>query len=121
MLQEAYDLKNRMESSDKRSQEAKDRDYKHHREDFEALITKFGLKFKQVNKDKKDGDKSINSSSAEIEVDSIEFLDKYRILVPELNKDNINILISLFDSIGLSTISFNYLALIRHFHKLKYR
>lgn len=121
LLQEAFDLKNRMEASDKRSEEAKERDYRHHRFDFESLITKFGIKFKDKDTPSKDQSKSSASSMAEAEIDPAEFLDKYQVLVPDLTKDNINVIIGLFDGIGLTTVNFNYLALFRHFHKLKYR
>lgn len=111
-----------MEASDKRSEEAKERDYRHHRFDFESLITKFGMKFKDKNNNaNKDQSKLSASSAAEPEVDPSEFLDKYQALVPDLTKDNINLIIGLFDGIGLISTNFNYLALIRHFHKMKYR
>lgn len=111
-----------MEASDKRSEEAKERDYKHHRFDFETLITKFGKKFKDRDSNAdKDQSKSSIGSTAELELDPAEFLDKYQVFVPDLTKDNINLLIGLFDGIGLTATNFNYLALIRHFHKMKYR
>ena len=111
-----------MEASDKRLEEAKERDYRHHRFDFETLITKFGMKFKDKdNITNKDLSKSSVGSGAEAEGDPAEFLDKYQVLVPELTKDNINLIIGLFDGIGLTATNFNYLALIRHFHKMKYR
>lgn len=122
LLQEAFDLKNRMEASDKLSEEAKKRDYRHHRFDFETLITKFGQKFREKDtKNAKDVSKSSISSNPELDVDPIEFLDKYQVIVPDLTKENINVLIGLFDGIGLSTTNFNYLALFRYFHKMKYR
>ena len=122
LLQEAFDLKNRMEASDKLSAEAKARDYRHHRYDFECLITKFGQKFKEKeSKSAKDLSRSSMSSNPELEGDPLEFLDKYQVIVPDLTKESINVLIGLFDGIGLSTTNFNYLALFRYFHKMKYR
>lgn len=121
LLQEAYDLKNRMEASDKRSEEAKERDYKHHRFDFQTLITKFGIKFKEKDTSSKDQSKIANTSTAEAEIDPAEFLDKYLVFVPDLTKESINVIIGLFDGIGLNTVNFNYLALFRNFHKMKYR
>lgn len=111
-----------MEASDKLSEEAKKRDYRHHRFDFESLITKFGQKFKErESKSGKDLNRSSMSSNSEAEVDPIEFLDKYQVIVPDLTKENINVLIGVFDGIGLTTTNFNYLALFRYFHKMKYR
>lgn len=111
-----------MEASDKLSEEAKKRDYRHHKFDFESLITKFGQKFREKEgKSSKDSSRSSISSNAEAEIDPAEFLDKYQVIVPVLTKESINVLIGLFDGIGLSTANFNYLALFRHFHKMKYR
>lgn len=122
LLQYAFDLKSRMEVSDKKSEEAKERDYRRHRFDFESLITRFGLKFKdKESKNTKDQSRTSVGSNVDAEIDPEEFLDKYKVMVPDLTKENINVFIGLFDGIGLSVVNFNYLALFRHFHSMKYR
>ena len=45
MLQDALDLKTKMEASDKKKEAAKNRDYKYHRKNFKKLIEDFGSSF----------------------------------------------------------------------------
>jgi hypothetical protein len=117
-----------MELSEKASKDARDRDYKGHRETFALIIAQYAEKFHQKDElamMSTSGNQSpggSNSASMVIsEDDPLAILGKYVSFIPDLNMDNINVMINLFGTIGLTTTSMNFLVLMRYFHKLKYK
>jgi hypothetical protein len=117
-----------MEISDKASKDARDRDYKFHREKFGLIIAKFAQKFAEKDESKHD---KLNTSSSSIspsaaaaaanDEDPMSVLGKHIAFIPDLTIDTIYILIRFLGSIGLTIENQNYLALLRHFHKMKYK
>jgi len=110
-----------MEISDKLSPDAKSRDYKYHREAFIDLVAKLAHKFAEKESSKTNSEGSSASTIAKEEEDIRLILDKHIIFIPELTMANISLLITMFGLTGLSEINQNYLALLRYFHKLKYK
>jgi hypothetical protein len=90
-----------MQESDKKSAEAKNRDYKYHKKQFQTLIEEIGKFF--INKEKNSNNRKksakIDLGNEEVEEDSI--LSKHIIFVPELTIPNIEIIIGLFSKNGL--------------------
>jgi hypothetical protein len=110
-----------MQESDQQTPAIKARNYKYHQEDFEFIVQDIGKIFSlQDEDDKKKIKKSASTSSLE-EGEEKDYLDKYIGILPELNKEAIDILTEIFGVKGLSLINFNYLALFRHFHYSKYK
>ena len=55
------------------------------------------------------------------EVQDLDILDKYNPFIPDLGHENIDIVISLLNDIGVYAINNNFLAIFRYFHNTKYR
>ncbi|EAR94374.2 hypothetical protein TTHERM_00049190 (macronuclear) [Tetrahymena thermophila SB210] len=124
LFQRSLDLKTNMTESDKKSQAAKERDYKSHKKNFRKLIEDFGSYFFQ--KDDSTSDYSHqqlqrNVSFKESEGEETDYLGKYEVLVPELTHDSIKIFIDLFNFIGLDCQNQNVLGIFRYFHHQKYQ
>lgn len=51
----------------------------------------------------------------------IDLLDKYGAFVPELTHDNVDLIINLFNEVGVQERNNNYLVILRYFHKNKYK
>ena len=109
-----------MIKSDAQSKEVRERDYKYHKENFATLIARLGAKFQDRGKSQQDPNLTASSIANEDE-DPLAIFQKYEVFIPELNVENIDVLINLFGSIGLNTTNHNYLALLRYFHKFKYK
>ena len=114
-----------MTDSDLKSPAAKVRDFKYHIKDFKKLIEDFGKYFsqKEINlrhvKKPKTRTQSVGFGNEE-EEDNFDVLDKYASFIPELNFENIKVIIELFNEKGLNIINQNFLAIFRFFHHIKY-
>ena len=126
-MQDSINLKQKMVESDKCSQSVKERDYKYHREQYYRLIARLGIKFTEkspnlkLNTKKKQAAEFTSISRATIEEDPLILIDKYEVILPELNTENIDNFINIFSDIGINSINNNYLGLFRFFHSLKYK
>lgn len=115
-----------MIESDGKSQIVKTRDYKYHVKDFKKLIEEFGRYFNQKeanikhSKKMKGGRAQSVGFGVEEEENTIDILDKYSALIPDLTLDSIQVMISIFNEKGLNIINHNYLAIFRYFHHIKY-
>jgi hypothetical protein len=115
-----------MEVSEKASKDARDRDYKYHREAFALIIAQYAQKFHEKDEiamRSTSGNQSPSNANSMLNLDEdpLAILGKYVSFIPDLNMESINVMINLFGNIGLTVTNHNYLVLMRYFHKLKYK
>jgi len=113
LYQDTVDLRDAMEASEKFSAERNERDRKMYKMRFDQLIEQLGELFLPPVETNDEGQKLYTNEEL--------FMGQVRPYIPELKIENVQLLIKFFDNSGFDETHVNYNAILRYFHRLRFR